>query len=112
MDIFVPGETLIFKDADIEDAPVQVDTPELPTLTLTSTPSPIPTHTSPPTITPSQTIHPSQTLEATMTIRPTASPPKIPPPTDPNLLTAMIVVGVFSVMIVFIGVWINRHQIR
>ena len=114
LDVFVPGEIFVLKNADVLDAPVLAATPVLPTATFTTSPTLSPTPTQIPSYTPTP-IPPTKTTQnkmATPTLRPTPTPLAVPPPTDPNLLTAMIVVGVFSVIIVFIGVWINRRQFQ
>ena len=45
----------------------------------------------------------------TRTPRPTATPPDIPPPADPNQAKLMIFFSIVAVSIILIGVWLNRR---
>jgi hypothetical protein len=46
----------------------------------------------------------------TRTPRPTSTPVPIPPPAEPLSLNLMILFGALAVLVVFIGVWINRKK--
>lgn len=46
----------------------------------------------------------------TRTPRPTSTPVPIPPPTDYAMNNMMIVFGMVAVIVVIIGVWINREK--
>ena len=81
-------------------------------LQVTSTPSPTltlvpPAHTQtsePPT-------EPAKQGRPTRTPRPTATPPVIPPSADPAEMNLVVAFGVLSVIIVLVGVWINRRRV-
>jgi len=111
LDVFAAGEMLVPQIAISDHELIHASTPVIPASTNTSTPTLPPTATYTSTSTPAP---PTETLRPrppTRTPRPTSTPPAIPPPTDPNLTAAIIVVGLFSVIVVFIGVWINRRHI-
>jgi hypothetical protein len=61
--------------------------------------------TSTPTVTP-----PSQKKipAPTHTLRPTSTPVPIPPPANPSATSLMILFGLIAVIVVVVGVWINR----
>ena len=46
----------------------------------------------------------------TRTPRPTSTPVPIPPPQDPGKMNTMIFFGVVAVIVVIVGVWINREK--
>lgn len=81
-----------------------VEGPELPPVKPTSTL--IPTLTAvvnPPTETP-------EPLDPTRTPKPTSTPIATPPPADPETINMMIIFGVIAVIVIIIGVWINRQR--
>jgi hypothetical protein len=51
-----------------------------------------------------------QGAKPTRTPRPTSTPVPIPPPAEPLSLNLMILFGLLAVIIVLIGVWINRKK--
>ena len=51
-----------------------------------------------------------QSDRATKTPRPTSTPVPIPPPPEPMSLNLMILFGIIAVIVVLIGVWINRKR--
>jgi cyanophycinase-like exopeptidase len=108
MDIFAPGEVLHFQDADSITALIHAATPVIPTATATITPTMAPTGTTTPTATPLPPTRTPRTRPPTRTPLPT---PIIPPAMDANLTNAMIIVGVFAVIAVFIGFWLNRQRL-
>lgn len=82
---------------------------------VTTQPSPAASATASPEMAPSNTPTPSVTPgksgPPTRTPRPTATPVTIPPPTDPNRVTMMVAFGFLTVIVVLVGVWINRKNI-
>ncbi len=46
----------------------------------------------------------------TRTPRPTSTPVPIPPAADPNATSLMILFGLIAVMVVIVGVWLNRSD--
>jgi hypothetical protein len=48
----------------------------------------------------------------TRTPRPTPTPPYIPPQSDPEYIGLMILLGIFSIGVILLGVWINRKQLN
>lgn len=69
------------------------------TATVVATPTPIP-----PT-------EEQRAARPTRTPRPTATPPTIPPPSDIEKNNLMIGFGLLIVIVICIGVWINRDRI-
>jgi hypothetical protein len=63
--------------------------------------TPTPTPTQPPD---------KKNLAPTHTPRPTSTPMVIPPSTNPNTSTLMILVSLIAVIVVVVGVWINRPE--
>jgi hypothetical protein len=63
--------------------------------------------TATPSVTPGQV---TPTLTPTKTPRPTATPVFVPPPSDPDYLRLMIALSVIMVVVLMIGVWINREH--
>lgn len=59
------------------------------------------------TPTPQITPSPSPTVR----IKPTATPLVIPPPTNPSTRRLMVVFGVLIVVVVIVGIWINRERV-
>ncbi len=107
MDVFAPGDIFSPVIADIHTIPERHPTPALVTPTITqpptSTPSPSPT----PTVTASPTPSPT----ATQRVKPTPTPLIIPPPSDPETRNWMIVFGVLIVVVIVIGILLNRRRI-
>lgn len=56
---------------------------------------------------PTDTPEPS---DPTRTPKPTSTPIATPPPADPGTINMMIIFGVIAVIIIIIGVWINRQR--
>jgi hypothetical protein len=108
LDVYVPGERIRSEIADINSAPLRVATPDLTTPTIT----PTITATSLPPAKPTNTPFPTETRgrPPTRTPRPTITPPVVPPPGNPEQANLMIFLAIFSVLIVLLGVWINRRR--
>ena len=53
----------------------------------------------------------NQKKQPTRTPRPTPTPLVIPPPADPNSSNLIVLLGILSVLIVLVGVWLNRKQL-
>jgi hypothetical protein len=49
-------------------------------------------------------------LAPTRTPRPTTTPMPIPPSANPNATTLMIIFGLIAVIVVIVGVWLNRSE--
>jgi cyanophycinase-like exopeptidase len=108
LDVFAPGEVLHFQNANANSVLIHASTPSIPTATFTTTPTKSPTLTPTLTATPPPPTNPPKVRPPTRTPLPT---PMIPPPMDANLTNAMIIVGVFAVIAVFIGYWLNRGKL-
>jgi hypothetical protein len=67
---------------------------QVPEATITPTSAPPAKKNSPPTRTP----------------RPTSTPVPIPPAADPNATSLMILFGLITVIVVIVGVWLNRSD--
>lgn len=111
MDVFAPGEIILFINAESNISPIHAPTPILhadttPTTTtfLTATQT-----LAPQEINPSVTI--TQRKVATRTLRPTNTPPIVPPAADPVRSNWMILIAILAVCVVFIGVWINFRRV-
>jgi hypothetical protein len=50
-------------------------------------------------------------IQATRTPRPTATPVIVPPPADPTSSNLMIVFAGLIVVVILLGVWINRRRV-
>ena len=114
IDIFAPEDMVYPQRADVNAAPIHAATPILPTLTpIPPTPT-IPTRTA--TLEPSATptIKPPKTPKPTptKTPRPTPTPPTIPPPTSAEQTNTMIAIAAISVIIILLGMWINRTRLN
>lgn len=59
---------------------------------------------------PEEQVEPPAPVTPTRTRKPTATPVPIPPPSDPAKARMMIGFGVLAVLVIIIGVWINRHN--
>jgi hypothetical protein len=91
-------------ETPVPDGDYQGDDPDAPSLfdffrrlVITTTPSATPRQVTP-------------TLTPTKTPRPTATPVFVPPPSDPDYLRLMIALSVIMVVVLMIGVWINREH--
>lgn len=108
IDVFAPDEMLEFQDASMDISYIHAATPPIPSPTASNTP------TITPSITPTASLTPLPPTEVIRTRPPTRTPrptPFIPPPTDPNLTNAIIIVGVFAAISIFIGYWLNRRYL-
>lgn len=115
LDVFAPGDVVEPNPAEMDAAPILAATPDLSTPTFTSTPTASPTLTS--TSMPTFTIPSPTTTNTPITIptrarKPTPTLPAIPPPADPGRANLMITFGILGVIVVMIGMWINRHRIN
>ena len=107
LDVYAPKEIIEPVTADINAEPVTNPTP----IVLTPTITPIPTST--PTLTPSLTPTTAATITPTPTkkIKATRTPLIIPPPSDPVTRNFMVTFGVLIVLVIVIGILINRRRI-
>lgn len=109
IDIFAPGETLNYKDANMEEAPLPVATPDLTTPTSIKETSSTDDFTYPEiTPKPGFPIIIVVTQQVEVVAKSTPTPIEIPPPADPNWSRMMVSVVIISVLIVIAGVWTNR----
>lgn len=106
VDVFTPGESLIAEPADIALLPDQAVTPVL----VSPTATPLPTATM--TVTPTPTSAPTKTPKPTHSPRPTATPPIIPPPSNPNINQWLSGFGAAIVIVILLGLLLNRHKLR
>ena len=53
---------------------------------------------------------PTVIVTPTKTPRPTPTPMFVPPPSDPDYLRLMVALGLMIVVILLIGIWINRSH--
>lgn len=98
------GETIINCDANMNPAPVTSAT----SAQLLTTPSPTITELQTPTTSP---FKPSdESVSNDQSQKPTPAPIAIPPPANPNWVNIMIGVALISVIIIIVGVWINRDR--
>lgn len=107
LDVFAPGETV---QADLDNLalkPAQASTPIL--VTATATPLPTATITASPTVTltPTPTKRPTRTPRPP---RPTATPPHVPPPSNPNMNQFLITFGTLIIIIIILGMLLNRRR--
>ncbi len=107
LDVFAPGEPIVTNINNILSIPVQASTPIL--VTATATPLPTATITASPTVTltPTPTRRPTRTPRPP---RPTATPPIIPPPSNPNMNQLMIAFGTLIIIIIIFGLLLNRSR--
>ena len=64
-------------------------------------------------VTPTPTLTPlpdKKNAAPTRTPRPTTTPVPIPPPANPNATSLMILFGLIAVIVVIVGVWLNRSE--
>ena len=107
LDVFAPKEIIEPATADINAVPVTNPTPIL--LTPTITPIPTSTPTLAPSLTPTTT--PTITPVPTKKIKATPTPLRIPPPSNPGTRNFMVTFGVLIVIVIVIGILINRRRI-
>ncbi len=108
IDIYTPGETLQTLQVDVSAAPLHAPTPIL-SQAIETMPQP--------TSTPNEIAEPAQPESTevpqgkppTRTPRPTGTPVPTPPPSDPGTTNLMVFFGVLSVVVVIVGVWLNRQ---
>ena len=108
LDVFAPGQRIMPEQADINATPERLPTPIL----ITPSATPLPTLTPKPTFTPTITNTPTQSPIPTKKVKPTSTPIVIPPPSDPITRNMMVMFGVLIVLVIVIGIWINRHRIN
>ena len=107
LDVFTPREIIEPVIADTDSIPEAAPTPIIHTPTIT--PLPTSTLTPSPTLTP--TTVPTETPAPTQRIKATPTPLIIPPPSDPGTRATMVSLGVFIVLVIVAGIWINRRRI-
>lgn len=115
IDVFAPGEIVRAVAANRSFVPARAATPVISTpaspLQLTQaamTPAAAaPALTLPPTSTPANTPVPQPTDEFS-----SLDDQEISTPTDPSLLTAMIVLGAIAMLVIMFGIWTNRQRIN
>jgi hypothetical protein len=107
LDIYTPGEQIQALVADAEAAPIHAPTPEL--AVTTPPPEPIPTATLAAEVVQPEPTEAPRTRPPTRTPRPTGTPVPTPPPSDPGTTNLMVFFGVLSVVVVIVGVWLNRQ---
>jgi len=89
-------------DANMDPAPVTSTT----SAQLLTTPSPTFTELQTPTTAPFEPLNESVSSDQSPKLTP--APIAIPPPSNPNWVKIMIGVALISVIIIIVGVWINR----
>jgi len=92
-------------DANINPAPLTSAT----SAQLLSTPSTTITELQTPTPTPSEPI--DESISGDQSIKHTPAPIEVPPPANPNWINIMVGVVLISVIIIIVGVWINRGRV-
>jgi len=101
---FTSVEAIRNFDANMNPAPVTSAT----SAQLLTTPSPTITELQTPTTSP---FKPSdESVSNDQSQKPTPAPIAIPPPANPNWVNIMIGVALISVIIIIVGVWINRDR--
>jgi cyanophycinase len=108
LDVFTPGQRISPQEADINAAPERLATPVLITPSATHQPTLTPRPTSTPTVTTTPTESPTPTKR----VKPTSTPIFIPPPSDPITRNMMVLLGVSIVLVVVLGILINRSRIK
>ena len=108
LDIFTRGQSITPQAADINAAPQRLVTPVLitPSATLQPTRTPLPT------VTPTVTSTPTESPTPTKRVKPTSTPIFIPPPSDPATRNIMVFLGLSIVIVIVIGILINRSRIK
>jgi len=89
-------------DANMNPAPVS----SLSSAQLLTTPSPTITEIQTPTTAPLEPLDDPVSNDQSQNLTP--APIAIPPPANPNWVNIMIAVALISVIIIIVGVWINR----
>jgi cyanophycinase len=108
LDVFTRGQRVMPQEADINAAPQRRATPVL----ITPSATPQPTLTPRPTFTPTVTSTPTKSPTPTKRVKPTSTPIIIPPPSDPVTRNMMLLFGVSIVLVVVLGILINRSRIK
>jgi cyanophycinase len=108
LDTFTRGQSITPQAADINAAPQRLVTPVL----ITPSATPQPTRTPLPTVTPSVTSTPTESPTPTKRVKPTSTPIFIPPPSDPATRNIMVLLGLSIVIVIVIGILINRSRIK
>jgi hypothetical protein len=104
LDIFTPGQPLILQNNLTQSSPavppVVSAVPPTPTITQLPVVMPQPTATAfPPTPAPTRTPRPTPTLLP------------LPPPSDPDTTQTMVIFGIFAVIVVLFGIFLNRRRV-
>ena len=107
LDVFAPHEIIDPVIADTDSVPESAPTPIIQTPTIT--PLPTSTRTPSPSLTP--TTIPTETPAPTQRIKATSTPLIIPPPSNPGTRATMVTLGVMIVMVIVVGILVNRHRI-
>ena len=107
LNIYTPGEQIHTIQADSQTAPIHAITPSLETTLQATAPTATATALQA-EILPEPTEEPSG-KPPTRTPRPTGTPVATPPPSDPGTTNLMVFFGVLSVVVVIVGVWLNRQ---
>jgi cyanophycinase-like exopeptidase len=105
LDVYTPGEQIQALVADAEAAPIHAPTPELEK----TIPPPRPTPTALVEVIQADPTEAPREKPPTRTPRPTGTPVPTPPPSDPGTTNLMVFFGVLSVVVVIVGVWLNRQ---
>lgn len=104
LDVFIPTDLLAPEPADMNHVPLQMNTPVVPVYSSTQTQTPNPIIMATRTI--SAELNPAPTdLEKEVTLTPTPTEQLLI--IDPGYLHSMIFLGLFSVGVVMLGIWIN-----
>ncbi len=114
LDLFAGGDFVSPETADIDAAPIHVATPDVASPTaIPPTPPMQPTATMIPSPSPTSiaAVNPPGRIPPTRIPRPTQLPAVVPPPTDPGVLHWMILLAGIAVLVVLLGIWINRRKL-
>lgn len=115
LDVFTPGELVEPESADIDFEPVSISTPSISAATSTPLPfaqTPVQYPTPSPAPSPKSDKQ-SGLFKGMPTKTPQkASAPQNILPADPNLARLIIGAGILIVVVVILGVWINRYRLR
>jgi cyanophycinase-like exopeptidase len=107
LDVFAAKEIIMPVTADADAIPASMPTP----IVLTPTNTPIPTTTPTLAPTPSPTSTPTLIPTPTKKVKLTPTPLIIPPPSNPGTRNIMVTFGVLIVMVIVIGILLNRRRI-
>lgn len=103
--ILTAEEAIRNYDANIYPAPLT----SAKSAQLLSTPSATITELQTPTPKPSEPI--DESISSDQSIKHTPAPIGVPPPANPNWINIMVGVVLISVIIIIVGVWINRGRV-